>query len=48
MCRRLALRQAGDITEPLRPLGLSQPLAGVGLDLQQTGLLGQVEPEHGK
>lgn len=42
-----ALLQAGDLTEPLHPLGLSQALAGVGLDLQQPGLLRQVQPEHG-
>jgi hypothetical protein len=28
-----ALLQAGDLAEPLHPLGLSQALAGVGLDL---------------
>jgi len=31
------LLQAGDLTEPLHPLGLSEALAGVGLDLQQPG-----------
>lgn len=42
-----ALLQAGDLAEPLHPLGLSQALAGVGLDLQKPGLLGQVKTEHG-
>jgi hypothetical protein len=42
-----ALLQAGDLAEPLHPLGLSQAPAGVGLDFQQPGLLGQVEAEQG-
>ncbi|MFJ5927730.1 hypothetical protein ACIQF6_34565 [Kitasatospora sp. NPDC092948] len=32
-----ALLEAGDLTEPLHPLDLREALAGVGLDLQQSG-----------
>lgn len=42
-----ALLQSGDLTEPLHPLGLPETLTGVGLDLQQPGLLGQIQSEHG-
>ncbi|WP_157467291.1 hypothetical protein [Frankia sp. QA3] len=41
-----ALPQAGGLAKPLHSLGLPESLAGVGLDLQQPELLGQVEPEH--
>ncbi|MFF1784875.1 hypothetical protein ACFVX9_00210 [Kitasatospora sp. NPDC058243] len=41
-----ALLQAGEFAEPLHPLGLPEA-AGVDLDLEQPGLLDEVETEHG-
>ncbi|MFF3336263.1 hypothetical protein ACFYWX_43305 [Streptomyces sp. NPDC002888] len=42
-----ALLQTGDFAEPLHPLGFPETFAGVALDLQKSGFLGQVQAEHG-
>jgi hypothetical protein len=42
-----ALLQSGDFAEPLHPLGFPETFAGVGLDLQKSGFLGQVKAEQG-
>ena len=42
-----AFFQGADFAEPLHAVGFVEALVGVGLDLQQSRDLGEVEAEHG-